>query len=273
MQLLGYTQPLVAHAGETVEVKVSTTLPGFTAEAVRLGGETRPAEPQVVNGNYPGRHQDLRSGSYLTGPLGGAPLSAGHSVQFWFYPTLLTGRRTLMAGSGPGGGWEVAVAADCRLSAAHLSADGKVLHSVLAGPLIEERRWYFAAVIWDADGTVTLAIAARDARRPDANPVASSRHHLGGPCPSVTRVTVGAAVPDGRPLRCFDGKIDTPRLFAAALSPGQLQALAADAPAARVGGLRHEWLLGPGAALPPHRVRDIGPGRCDGVLVNMPTLG
>ncbi len=38
MQLLGYTQPLVAHAGETVEVKVSTTLPGFTAEAVRLGG-------------------------------------------------------------------------------------------------------------------------------------------------------------------------------------------------------------------------------------------
>ena len=273
MQLLGYTQPFVAHAGETVEVKVSTTLPGFAAEAVRLGGDARPAEPQVVNGSYPGRLQDLRSGSYLTVPMVGVPLSAGCSVQFWFYPTLLGGRRTLMAGLAPGGGWEVAVAADCRLSAACLSADGKVLRSVLAGPLIEKRRWYFAAVTWGADGTVTLAIAARDARRPDASPVALTGHHLGGPCPAATRVTVGAAVPDGRPLRCFDGKIDTPRLFAGALSPGQLRALAADAPAERVGDLRHEWLLGPGAALPPHRVRDAGPGRCDGVLVNMPALG
>ena len=277
MQLLGYNQPFVAHAGETVEVKVSTTLPGFTAEAVRVGGETTSAEPQVVSGSYPGRQQEIRSGSYLAAPLDGVPLAAGHSVQFWFFPTLLTGRRTLMAGFGPGGGWEVAVDADRRLSAALLSADGDVRGAVSAGPAITERRWYFAAVSWDAGGAVTLAIAPRDPRHLDANtdavPVSLGPLDLGGPCPSATRVTVGAAVPDDRPVRCFDGKIDSPRLFAAPLSAGQLAALAADAPAARVGRLRHEWLLGPEAVQPPHRVRDAGPGRSDGVLINMPGLG
>jgi N,N-dimethylformamidase len=283
MQLLGYNQPFVAHAGETVEVKVSTALASFSAEAVRVGDETRPAEPQVVSGTYRGRQQEVRSGSYLTAPLHGAPLTAGHSVQFWFYPTLLTGRRTLIAGLGQGGGWEVAVDADRRLSAALLSADGDVRGEVSAGPAITERRWYFAAVTWDADGTVTLAIAPRDPQRQDAmpvssggvasGPVASGPLDLGGPCPAATRVTVGAAVPDDRPTRCFDGKIDSPRLFAGPLSAGQLSALAADAPAARVGRLRHEWLLGPEGAQPPHRVRDAGPGRCDGVLVNMPALG
>lgn len=274
MQLLGYNQPFVAHAGETVEVKVSTTLPSFTAEAVRLGdAEARPADPQPVEGTYPGRDQELRAGSYLAAPVRGAPLTGGHSVQLWFYPTLLTERRTLIAGFGPGGGWEVAVADDRRLSAALLSCDGDVRSEACAGPVVAERQWYFAAVSWHADGSVTLALAPRDPRRPEAKPVTDGQHGLGGPCPSATRVTVGAAVPDNRPLRCFDGKIDSPRLFAGPLSPEQLGALAADAPPARVGALRHEWLLGPAAALPPHRVRDAGPGRCDGVLVNMPALG
>src|SRR5215472_16018474 len=100
MQLLGYNQPFVAHAGETVEVKVSTTLARFSAEGVRVGEETRPAEPQVADGDYPGRDQELHAGSYLTAALPVAAPAAGHSVQFWLYPTLLTGRRTLMAGFG-----------------------------------------------------------------------------------------------------------------------------------------------------------------------------
>lgn len=272
MELLGYAQPFVAHPGETVEVKVSTTLPGFTAEAVRLGLSVRPAEPSPVGGHYPGRHQELVSGSYLAAGLDSAPLAAGHSVQFWFYPTLLTGRRTLMAGFGPGGGWEVAVGADRRLTATRLGEDGDVLRDAPAACEIAERRWYFAAASWHPDGTVTLAIAARGPRTA-ASPVLSRSHDLGIPCPLTTRITVGAAVPGGRPLRCFDGKIDTPRVFAGMLSLEQLQALAADAPAARVGDLRHEWRLGPEAALPPHRVADAGPVRCDGTLINLSALG
>jgi N,N-dimethylformamidase beta subunit-like, C-terminal/Concanavalin A-like lectin/glucanases superfamily len=273
VELLGYAQPCVAHAGDTVEVKVSTTQPGFTAEMVRLGLAAGPAVPQVLDGHFPGRRQELISGSYLIAELGEALGGREHSVQFWFFPTLLAERQCLIAGFGADGGWEVAVGEENRLSFARLSATGDVLGSVSAGPRIQARRWYFAVASWDSGGVVTLVAAARDPRRPGADPGDGVHHDLGGPLPVARVITVGAAVPGGRPRRCFNGKIDTPRVFAAALSSGARQALAADADAARVGGLRHEWRLGPEAALPPHRVRDAGPGRRDGVLVNMPTLG
>ena len=38
MELLGYAQPCVAHAGEVVEVKVSTGQPGFTFIPASNGG-------------------------------------------------------------------------------------------------------------------------------------------------------------------------------------------------------------------------------------------
>jgi N,N-dimethylformamidase len=275
VELLGYAQPCVACAGDTVEVKVSTTQPGFTAEVVRLGLTVRPAVPQVADGHFPGRRQELVSGSYLIASLGESLAGDEHSVQFWFFATLLAGRQCLMAGSGADGGWEVAVGDENRLSFARLSVTGDVLDSVSAGPVLEARRWYFAAASWDG-GAVTLVAAARDPRRPRrpaADPGEGDPHDLGGALAAARVVSVGAAVIDGRPLRCFNGKIDTPRVFTRALSPGARQALAADADAGRVGGLRHEWRLGPEAALPPHRVHDAGPGRRDGVLVNMPTLG
>ena len=80
----------MAHAGEFVEVKVSTTQPGFTAEVVRLGLTVRPAVPQVADGHFPGRRQELVSGSYLIASLGETPSGDEHSVQFWFFPTLLS---------------------------------------------------------------------------------------------------------------------------------------------------------------------------------------
>jgi hypothetical protein len=76
VELLGYAQPCIAHPGQTVEVKVSTTQPGFTAEVIRLG---LTEEPIASYGSFPGRHQELTGGSYLTAKIQPAPL-AGHSV-------------------------------------------------------------------------------------------------------------------------------------------------------------------------------------------------
>jgi len=274
MDLLGYTQPFVAHPGERVKVKVSTTQPGFTAEAVRLGDAAVPVPAPFGAGPYPGRVQPLRSGSYLIAELGDEPAAvSGHGVQFWCCPTLLTGRQTLLAGFGPGGGWEVAVGERGRVSVARLTAGGDVLASAGGGPELREGRWYFVAASWQPGGVVTLAVAERDPRSRAAGDGAAERLELGGTPAGARTVSVGAAVPAGMPLRAFNGKIDTPRLFAGVLTAAARAALAADAPAERVGGLRHEWRLGPGGALPPHRVPDAGPGRRDGTLVNLPTLG
>ena len=117
----------------------------------------------------------------------------------------------------------MAISDERRLSFARLSAAGEVLSSVSAGPQIQARRWYFAAASWDAAGMVTLAVAARDPRRPDADADPPGRHDLRGALPAAGVITVGAAVLRGRPLRCFDGKIDTPRVFTGALSPAALQ--------------------------------------------------
>ena len=62
MELIGYAQPFVTHAGEVVDVKVSTTQPGYTAEVVRLGLDAATAVPEVA-GRFPGRQQELVRGS------------------------------------------------------------------------------------------------------------------------------------------------------------------------------------------------------------------
>jgi N,N-dimethylformamidase len=272
MELLGYAQPFVAHPGQTVAVKVSTTLAEFTAEVVRLDRAGQPARPQPASGRYPGRRQDLVSGSYLIAePGAGAPGGGGGTIQLWFCPTLLSGPQCLMSGHGPDGGWELMTGADGRLAIVRRSASGAAAASLSAGPRLIAGQWYFAAVTWDDTGAVTLMAEPRRSRPSPADD--ATQDSLGGPFPGARVITAGAALAGGRPQRCFNGKIDTPRLFAGVLTVAQLTALAADAPAARIGSLRHEWLLGPEAAQPPHRVRDAGPGRCDATLVNLPTLG
>ena len=57
VELVGYAQPCVAYPGGTVDVKVSSTLPEFTAEVVRLGLQAEPASPPV-GGRFPGRYQE-----------------------------------------------------------------------------------------------------------------------------------------------------------------------------------------------------------------------
>jgi len=282
VELVGYAQPCVAHPGDTVDVKVSSTLPEFTAEVVRLGLETRPAVPPV-DGRFPGRHQELVSGSYLLAELDGdQPGAAGHTAVLWFCPTCLGGTQCLMAGQAgdTDGGWELGVGEDHRVSVTWSPGPDSPSRGISAGPVLETGHWYFAAASWDRAGSVTLVVLPRGTRGgavpggiPAGIPADAGPHDLGAPCPAARVISVGAAVRGGSVHRCFNGKIDTPRLFAGPLAAASLTALAADAAAARVGPLRHEWRFGPDAALPPHRVRDSGPGRCDGTLVNSPALG
>ena len=278
MELVGYAQPCVAYPGGTVDVKVSSTLPEFTAEVVRLGLQAQPAAPPV-GGRFPGRYQELLSGSYLVADLSGAkPATAGQTATLWLCPTWLSGPQCLMAEQARDGGWELGIGEDRRVRLAVRAASGAPSRGCSAGPVLETGHWYFAAASWDSEGRAALVVLPRSSRSAalPADPVLpadAGPHDLGVPCPAAELISVGAAVDGSGPDRCFNGKIDTPRLFSGALGAASLAALAADAPAARVGGLRHEWRFGPDASLPPHRVRDIGPGRCDGTLVNSPTLG
>jgi len=273
VELLGYAQPIVVHPGGTVDVKVSCAWPEFTAEVIRLGLDAG-AAPELTLGRFPGRRQELVGGSYFTAELGDdVPSPAGQTTTLWFRPALLAGPQCLMAGLAEAGGWELRIGEDRRIGAVRLDADGQAAgQPVSAGPVLDTGRWYFVAASWDADGAAGLVVLPRGLPGP-AVPGRAEPHDLGGPIPAARAVSVGAAVRGRHVHRCFNGKIDTPRVFDGTLSDADLTALAADAPAARVRGLRHEWRFSPDAALPPHRVRDTGPGRRDGTLVNSPMLG
>ena len=118
MELVGYAQPCVAHPGGTVDVKVSSTAPEFTAEVVRLGLQAEPAAPPV-GGRFPGRYQELLSGSYLVADLSEEePATAGQTATLWFCPTWLPGPQCLMAGQARDGGWELGIGEDHRVSVA-----------------------------------------------------------------------------------------------------------------------------------------------------------
>ena len=283
MELVGYAQPWVVRPGQTVAVKVSTTLPEFTAEVVRLDGAGQPPSPAGLppGVRYPGRHQDLASGSYLIADIDPPPdAQAGGTAQLWLWPTLLRRRQVLLAGHGPDGGWELAAGADGRLAFARLTPAGEAAAELVAGPPLAERTWYFAAAAWDATGSVTLVVTRRGRAAPPFPPgdlaAAATQGSVAAPVPAAAVLIAGAALAGSGTRRvrdCFNGKVDSPRLFSVPLTVTELAALAADASPARIGGLRHEWRPGPSAVLPPHRVPDVGPARCDGVLVNQPTLG
>jgi len=282
VELLGYAQPCVVHPGGTVDVKVSCAWPEFTAEVIRLGLDARPA-PVLTLGTFPGRRQDLVGGSYFIAELGeDVPGPAGHTVMLWFRPALLGSPQCLMSGLSAEGGWELRIGEDRRAGAVRLDPQGEAAGPpASAGPVIDTGGWYLAVASWDADGAVSLLVLPRGpagpagAARPafPAGPGRAEPHDLGGPIPATRVISVAAAVSGRNVRRCFNGKIDTPRLFAGTPSEAELAALAADAPAAGVRGLRHEWRFTPAAAMPPHRVRDTGPGRRDGTLVNSPMLG
>ena len=75
MGVVGYADRLSVQPGETIQFMVSSQLPQYRADIVRLiHGDPNPLGPGMkeevieapVNRTYPGRHQELVVGSYVT---------------------------------------------------------------------------------------------------------------------------------------------------------------------------------------------------------------
>ena len=229
VELVGYAQPCVAYPGGTVDVKVSST----AARVHRGGGAARPAGRAAappVGGRFPGRYQELVSGSYLVADLSRAePATAGQTAALWFCPTWLSGPQCLMAGQARDGGWELGIGEDHRVRVAvRAESDGPPRgHS--AGPVLETGHWYFAAASWDSEGRVTLVVLPRSSRSAvlpaaSALPADAGPHQPRRPLPGRRAHQRRRAVRGPGADRCFNGKIDTPRLFsgrAARRQPGR----------------------------------------------------
>lgn len=232
-EVIGYTTPLAVRPGEPVDVMVSTTEDRYAAQVVRLRhgdrSERGPGErwstagfgPSGADGERPGRRQAARPGSFGVAPV---DIPAGPvTVQAWCLPTLPgSGQRQGIVTLGNGVGLELDAAG--RLAA--VLPGGTTLrtdHPVTA------HAWLFVClVVGPAGGTAFLDVRETAWPRRRAR-VSASSTRLPGPAAevvlaarSVDRAREPWARRDG-----FDGRIEAPSIYAAALDAAEVDLLAA----------------------------------------------
>ena len=95
MRLLGYTDRLSVAPGQSIRFMVSCDHPEYDARLVRLlHGDINPAGPgfrqvevpSAIDGSKPGKHEEIRSGSYVEIPLPGVELDG--AVTFFAFVQL-----------------------------------------------------------------------------------------------------------------------------------------------------------------------------------------
>jgi N,N-dimethylformamidase len=210
-ELIGYTDRWSAHAGETIDLMVSTTAASFTASIVRLRhGDLSPSGPgfratpvaSAIDGSYPGRVQPIRAGSH--GIVEGAP--EVRTAALWAWPTR------------PRAGHEQVLLASSD-AVLLLDEEGRpglrVAGVELTGPEpLAHERWVQLAIVLGS-GRIALAVGGR---------VVCSIARGADPVAGTIKLAC-----DNAEERHFDGRLEELTAFAAALED---DALALDALAA-----------------------------------------
>jgi N,N-dimethylformamidase len=253
--IIGYCDPLSVRPGETIGFKVSCAGDGyFSARILRsICADANPDGPGIIEeavetsieGSYPARRQAFNPGSYAIAET--APAVEGDvTLTATIWPTLPgDGEQVILSA----GGFELYLDTDGALAA---RAGGI---SVSTGKPLLERQWCGARLSYvEATGELTVE------QKPSgiwgeaaiARTAALGLTYAAGP-----PVMIAAAMRDGAADCFFDGKIETPGIFAAAnVDPAQI--------AAQWDFARQTSSL---------IIEDIGSGGYHGRLVNHPARG
>ncbi len=284
MRLLGYTDRLSVAPGQSIRFMVSCDHPEYDAQLVRLiHGDTNPAGPgfrqvvvpSAIDGSKPGKHEEIRSGSYVQIPLSDVELNS--AVTFFAFVQLTNpdaGEQTIASMGNPyaGAGWVLGLSDQATLQLVVNAGHSAQPLRVSAGPL---RRWDWYAVALAVDATIGTATVWQQPVRPwpgDETPPASiSLEGSIGSSSDAPLVLAGILNADGRTSHHFDGRIDRPRLLRRSLSASELARLAA-APD-DLDGLRADvigaWDFSQN--LDSDVAMDVSANRHDGRVVNMPS--
>eukprot|EP01037_Dinobryon_pediforme_P002080 gene2080-2117_t len=204
LPLTGYLDRISARPGETIGVKVSSTLAGpYAADLIRIiHADPNPDGPGLkyqdipseFAGAYRSRHQPVLPGSYgvIDADLS---LSEGGTISILVQPGLLTSPQPVL----DLGGTVLRVAA----GGAQLWQDGSLVAHVSA-PMLE-RSWYALRALFTCD-TVTLT---QTALKPSWGVTDSGTATGPAWTPSGSRLLIATDAAGGR----FDGRIESPALL------------------------------------------------------------
>ena len=285
MKLYGYGDVWSVAQGSPVAFKVNSESGAYRADIVRLlQADDRAEGPgyredeiaAACNGEYPGRIQKLRPGSYLR--VTHAPAlaaSEGLTITAWIFPTAPgRGEQGLVckAQGADGTGYRLFVDASGEVALRIADAEGESV--VRSGSALQDRRWHFVAASWDAaSGALRLVQETSDTLSPhwiQDSVQQSTESAVSSPTNEADLLiaALGVNVDGGQAGNgCFNGKIDRPRLFDRALSEDEIGAIR-EGGAGPADATVAAWDF---AATPfGVTVPDAGPNRLDAFLVNNP---
>ncbi|MCL5778295.1 N,N-dimethylformamidase large subunit [Limibaculum sp. FT325] len=275
--LTGYTDRLSARPGEAIAFRISSSGEGpYDARLVRIVcGDPNPAGPgriehdlgHVFSGRFPSRVQTHDIGSMAVVEAGVQPAGAV-TLEAMVWPTLPgRGAQAVFSAFDPETGAGVALGLDETGAAmVVIGRAGQAPVAVSTGRPLATRHWArLRASIDPATGAVEVGQEALHPPfgRPEVARATGSIPP--GPVPLAPRWHIAALGVDGtgRSVRHFNGKIEAPAILLG-LPAGVLGDAAGCAPVARWDFSRD---------IPGTAIRDTGPNRLDGRLVNLPARG
>ena len=289
MEIVGYADRFSVQPGEDIRFMVSCTLPSYRADIVRLiHGDENPKGPgykeqlihTLANGEYSGRTQVLRKGSCVIVPDSPWLRAANDfTIQAWIYPTTpSTGVQGILTKWSPseGVGYGLFVGQGGGLSL-WLGSVVDGVERIGGRGALRTSEWYFVAATYDArsrkvclwqEPLTNWPVDDSRAVIEQSTSVRGVGDHRGPLVMAGYLDEVGLKAPiiGGH----FNGKIDSPRLFARALSLEELENLKQDAsPEAFDQSLIAAWDFA--ADISSARVRDTSSHGLHGETVNMPT--
>ena len=235
MTIAGYTDRPSASPGERLRFMVSSDSPTYDVQIVRLiHGDPHPDGPgrkelpiaSNVDGSHPGRHQDIRTGSFVRAP---SPQPAGNLTSFtlhaWIFPTTPDmGRQGLLTNwdADKSRGFGLLIGAD---GALELWIDNERFSTQAA---LHERRWYLVAASVDTDrGRVVLIQRPMvtwpfDPSATEINAATALESIKVNGSPYFIGALGGES---GLPVDHYNGKIEDPTLESRALDDGEIDEL------------------------------------------------
>lgn len=278
LKLVGYTDRLSVAPGEVIAFMVSSEFPRYRADLVQLiHGDINPLGPGfksrevpcAISGEYCGKQQRLKPGSYALIPFaGGLDLNGSFTTHMWVQPTTPQKKmQTLISAIGRSGSGFAIRLVEGRLSVqfgAHTVA-ATVRRKMMANI------WYSVAVTYDkAQGEVgvfmrAIELTATGLSAAETLSLAGNANANGADVIiAAEKLDVGGGEVVGN---FFNGKIDTPTLYERALSEGEIDSLREGDPSV-VDGLLAQWDFS--RDITSARITDISGGGYHGRTVNRP---
>lgn len=305
MPITAYADKWTVERGDKIQFYVNCDGPArYHAQLVQLiNGNTDPAGPGLkeipadaeLNGTYPGRRQVINSGSYIVAPQR-RPLDVdSFTIQAFIWPTMphkadgywRPGSQAIVAKCIDNRGFGLFINDRAELE---LRVNDQTLTT---GAPVRDHAWTFVAATYDAEtGQATLIQEplvqyALDPEIPRAEAVFADRL-MNAEVPLLIAAAAGhfdegpqgaSSVPQGLVVtNHYNGKIDSVRIASKALSRLEIEQLKGGLSS----GLDERRSFGPlsdcvvaswdfGKDIPTKKVRDDGPYRLDGDVVNLPT--